>query len=64
MSKKWVQAETEADEKLDVWVLVDEPETVGIAAVVDSVPVRALVLPNGQPWKRPRAMGFRPPEPR
>jgi hypothetical protein len=61
MTRKWVQAENERDEKLDVYVLVDEPDEVGRTERLTDEPAAVLLGPDGRPWKRPRPMGFRPP---
>ena len=64
MSKKWVQAENGADQKLDIFVLVDVSETVGTASVVDSYETADLLGPDGRPVRsQPKRspMGFQPP---
>jgi hypothetical protein len=49
MPKKWVQAENGADEKLDVYVLVDIPATLGTAETVQSEDPVRLLGPDGRP---------------
>jgi hypothetical protein len=62
MSKKWVQAENEKDEKLDVWVLVEVPETTGTLQITESPKEVQLLGPDGKPLTKPkRQMGFQKP---
>lgn len=62
MSGHWQQAENGRDEKLDVYVWVeDAPAVTGTATIVSDDPRPALLGPDGKPLRREperRPIGF------
>ena len=60
MTKKWVQAENLADEKLDVWVQVEVPDAAGVAETGVAERGSVLLGKNGRPLRSRHPVGFDP----
>ncbi len=60
MTGKWVQGENAQDEKVDVYVWIDDPPTTGSAGPLTEPEKPSLYGPDGKALvMRRRPMGFR-----
>ena len=68
MGGKWVQAENKADEKLDVYVWVEDAPVIGSLEIGSDSDAPTLLGPDGKPLSsikpKRRRVGFLPPDAR